>query len=108
MSAIYYQSGTLPVMTLPKGYTGTPADEKTLQQLNQDYRRIWFIPAAPDFWDPEHYVEKYLTRADDREIDTRVAQFGLKTVLDAARILTENHSDQRARGKRKTGRLPGA
>ncbi|HEX7587030.1 MAG TPA: hypothetical protein VF478_01825, partial [Anaerolineae bacterium] len=81
MSAIYYQSGTLPVMTLPKGYTGTPADEKTLQQLNQDYRRIWFIPAAPDFWDPEHYVEKYLTRADDREIDTRVAQFGLKMYL---------------------------
>ena len=81
MSAIYYQSGTLPVMTLPKGYTGTPADEKTLQQLNQDYRRIWFIPAAPDFWDPDHYVDKYLTHADDREIDTRVAQFGLKLYL---------------------------
>jgi mannosyltransferase len=81
MSAIYYQSGTLPVMTLPKGYTGTPADEKTLQQLNRDYRRIWFIPAAPDFWDPDHYVDKYLTHADDREIDTKVAQFGLKLYL---------------------------
>jgi len=81
MSAIYYQRGTLPVITLPKDYYGTPADEKTLQQLNRDYRRIWFIPAAPDFWDPDHYVERYLTRFDDREIDTRVAEFGLQLYL---------------------------
>ena len=81
MSAIYYQSGTLPVMTVPKDYYAAPADEKTLQQLNQGYSRIWFIPAAPNFWDPDHFVEKYLARFDDREIDTRVAEFGLQLYL---------------------------
>ena len=81
MSPIYYQRGTLPVMTLPKDYNATPADEKTLLQLNQDYRRIWFIPAAPDFWDPDHVIEKYLTRFDDRIIDTHVAEFGVQLYL---------------------------
>ncbi len=81
MSPIYYQNGSPPVLTVPKDYLPTAADEKTLQQLNQDYRRIWFIPAAPDFWDPNHFVEKYLTHADDREIDTRVAEFGVQLYL---------------------------
>ncbi|HEX7594365.1 MAG TPA: hypothetical protein VF429_09360, partial [Anaerolineae bacterium] len=81
MSPIYYQNGSPPVLTVPKDYLPTAADEKTLQQLNQDYRRIWFIPAAPDFWDPNHFVEEYLTRADDREIDTRVAEFGVQLYL---------------------------
>ena len=81
MSPIYYQRGTLPVITLPKDYTATPADTTTLQQLNQDYSRIWFIPAAQDYWDPEHFVETYLTRSDDREIDTRVAEFGVQLYL---------------------------
>ncbi len=81
MSPIYYQNGSPPVLTVPKDYLPTAADEKTLQQLNQDYRRIWFIPAAPDFWDPNHFVEKYLTHADDRQIDTRVAEFGVQLYL---------------------------
>ncbi|MDE3091413.1 MAG: hypothetical protein KGJ80_18760, partial [Chloroflexota bacterium] len=73
--------GALPVLTVPKDYWATPADEKTLQQLNNDYRRIWFIPAAPDLWDPDHFVEKFLSRTDDRAIDTRVAEFGLQLYL---------------------------
>ena len=81
MSPIYYQRGTLPVMTLPKDYYATPADTKTLQQLNENYRRIWFIPAAPDFWDPDHFVETYLTRFDDRTIDARVAEFSVQLYL---------------------------
>ena len=81
MSPIYYQHGTLPVITLPKDYYATPADTKTLQQLNQDYSRIWFVPAAQDYWDPDHFVEEYLTRFDDRVIDTRVAEFGVQLYL---------------------------
>ena len=81
MAPYYYQRETLPVLTLPKDYYGTPADDKTLQQLNKDYRRIWFIPAQPDWWDPGHSAEKYLTRFDEREIDTRVAEFGLQLYL---------------------------
>ncbi len=81
MSPIYYQGGTLPVITVPKSYFAKSADTKTLQQFNKDYRRIWFIPAAPDLWDPDHFVEKYLARFDDREIDTRVAEFGVQLYL---------------------------
>jgi mannosyltransferase len=81
MSPIYYQRGTLPVITLPKDYLATPTDTKTLQQLNQDYSRIWFIPAAQDYWDPDHFVETYLTRFDDRAIDARVAEFTVQLYL---------------------------
>jgi len=81
MSAIYYRAGAIPVLTLPKDYWATPADEKTLRQLNADYGRIWFIPAMPDWWDPDQFVEKFLARSDDRVLDTRVAEFRLQLYL---------------------------
>ncbi len=75
MSAIYYRSGNIPVTTVPKDFTPTPADEKILRQLNQQYRRIWFIPAQPDWWDPDHMVENFLTRNDDRILETHLSVF---------------------------------
>ncbi|MBI5035212.1 MAG: hypothetical protein HZB51_32195, partial [Chloroflexi bacterium] len=66
MSPLYYLGTTTPLTTLPKDYWYTPTDEKRLQQLNSQYRRIWFIPAAPDQWDSDHLVEKFLTRNDER------------------------------------------
>ncbi len=63
----------LPVVTLPKDFFGGPNDIKRLAQLNVECRRIWFIPAAPDWWDPEHVVEKYLTRHDDLILDQTVS-----------------------------------
>lgn len=75
------QEGYLPVVTLPKDYWAKTADEKALQELNATCRRIWFIPAAPDFWDPAQFVEKYLSRYDDREIDARISTFRLQLYL---------------------------
>lgn len=78
LSTIYYRHGNLTVMTLPRDYLAGAADEKTLRQLNADYRRIWFIPASPDFWDPDHFVERFLERYDDRRIDTNISSFQLQ------------------------------
>ena len=77
MSAIYYR-GDLPVMTLPKDYWATPADEKTLRQLNQDYRRIWFIPASPGWWDDGQFVERFLSHNDERVSETPIDIFHLQ------------------------------
>ncbi len=78
MSAIYYLGGALPVMTLPRDYWAKPEDEDTLRQLNLERRRLWLIPAPPDFWDSDHFVENYLSRYADRELDTRVGEFRLQ------------------------------
>lgn len=78
MSAIYYRNGTLPVVTVPKDYWAMPEDEATLEQLNRQYRRIWFIPAQPDYWDQNHFVERYLSRYDDRTIEQDISVFRLQ------------------------------
>lgn len=78
MSALYYRSGTLPVMTVPKDYWATTEDEKTLEQLNREYGRIWFIPAQPDYWDQSRFVERYLSRYDDRLLETNISVFRLQ------------------------------
>ncbi|MBI4788939.1 MAG: hypothetical protein HY782_18055 [Chloroflexi bacterium] len=72
MSALYYRNGTLPIVTIPKDFWATPDDEKSLEQLNRDYERIWFIPASPDSWDPNNFVERYLARHDELLADDKV------------------------------------
>jgi hypothetical protein len=71
----------LTVITLPKDYFPTAADEKQLQRLNVDCRRIWFIPAQPDLWDPDHTVENYLSCYADRELEARISEFRLQLYL---------------------------
>jgi len=78
MAPLYYRTGDIQVLTIPQGFFGTPADEKVLRQLNADYRRIWFIPALPGWWDPDQFVEKFLARNADRVLDTRVSDFRLQ------------------------------
>ncbi|MBI5304961.1 MAG: hypothetical protein HY868_22710 [Chloroflexi bacterium] len=75
MSAIYYQRGSAPVMTLPKDFQPTPDDAKTLRRVMTEYRRIWFIPAQPDWWDPDHVIENLISRYADRELETRISVF---------------------------------
>ncbi len=81
MSVIYYLNGALPVVTLPKKFWPEPADEVRLRELNAQYRRLWFVPAAADFWDPDHTVENFLSRYDDRLLDASFA--GLRLQLYA-------------------------
>ncbi|MBI3740995.1 MAG: hypothetical protein HY257_04470, partial [Chloroflexi bacterium] len=68
----------LPVITLPKDFFATAEDQKRLAQLNADCQRIWFIPAAPDWWDPARAVEKYLTRHDDLILDRTISTLQLQ------------------------------
>lgn len=75
MSAIYYQRGAAPVITLPKDFNATADDEKRLRQFLNEYRRIWFIPAQPDWWDPDHVIEHLLARTADRELESRISVF---------------------------------
>jgi 4-amino-4-deoxy-L-arabinose transferase-like glycosyltransferase len=81
MSPIYYRAENLLVLTVPRDYWARSEDERTLAQLNEEYDRIWFIPAAPGWWDDAQFVEKYLSRYADREIDTRVAEFRVQAYL---------------------------
>jgi mannosyltransferase len=94
MSPLYYRSGNINVLTVPRDFWARPEDEKTLQQLNKDYSRIWFIPAQPDAWDTDQFVEKFLSRNDDRIIDTRVSEFRLQLYVtprdSAAKIVPVN------------------
>jgi hypothetical protein len=69
------------VLTVPKDYWATPADERTLRQLNNDYRRIWFIPASPGWWDDGQFVEKFLSRTDERVSETPIDIFRLQLYL---------------------------
>lgn len=81
MSPFYYLHQDVTVLTLPKDYWFRSSDEQVLRQLNTDNRRIWFVPALPDWWDPDHAVEKYLARTNDRILDTRVDTLRLQLYL---------------------------
>ncbi len=73
MAAIYYQNGSLPVMTLPRDFWPNAEDERILRQVMAEHPRIWFIPAPLGMWDSDRMVETYLSRHADREI---AAHFG--------------------------------
>lgn len=64
-SLVYYDKTKLPLVVYPETFL---PDAKTIQQLNalnSNYQRAWFIPAAPDFWDHEQVVERWLNQHDD-------------------------------------------
>jgi uncharacterized membrane protein len=81
MSPFYYLHKDVTVLTLPKDYWFRSSDEQVLRQLNTDNRRIWFVPALPDWWDPDQAVEKYLARTTDRILDTRIDTLRLQLYL---------------------------
>lgn len=78
VSVQYYRRGNTPVITLPRDYWFRSEDIKTLQQVNQDFRHIWFIPAQPDWWDPDQDIERLLARYDDRTQETHSSVFRLQ------------------------------
>lgn len=78
MSAQYYRSGTTPVITVPRDFWWASGDAQTLERLNRDFGRIWFIPAQPDWWDPRHEAENFLSRYDDRQLEDDISGFRLQ------------------------------
>jgi uncharacterized membrane protein len=87
MSLLYYDRTRLPLVVYPETFL---PDTKTAQQLNAvnaNYQRVWFIPAAPDFWDPEHYVEQWLDRRGDLLNEWRAGDFRLRLYATASQYL---------------------
>lgn len=87
MSLLYYDRTRLPLVVYPETFL---PDAKTVQQLNgvnANYQRVWFIPAAPDFWDPDQYVEQWLDRRGDLLNEWRVGDFRLRLYAMASQYL---------------------
>jgi uncharacterized membrane protein len=74
----YYRRGNAPVITVPRDYWWRAEDAQTLARVNQDYRRIWFVPAQPDWWDPQQDAQKFLSRYDDRNLENDISVFHLQ------------------------------
>lgn len=81
MSPYYYLNPHVTVLISPKDYFFRQSDEQVLRRLNTDYRRMWFVPALPDWWDPDQAVEKYLARNNDRIFDARIDSLRLQLYL---------------------------
>lgn len=90
-SLLYYDRSRLPVVVYPETYL---PDARTTQQLNAvsaNYQRVWFVPAAPDYWDPEQFVEKWLDHRADLLNEWRVGDFRLLLYGTASRYMNTMH-----------------
>lgn len=54
-----------PLVVYPETFLPDAKTMQALNALNANYQRVWFVPAAPDFWDPEHFVEQWLNYRGD-------------------------------------------
>jgi len=77
-SLVYYDRSRLPLVVYPTSFFPDQQTPQVLAALNSKYQRVWFIPAAQDFWDPNHFVEDWLDRHDDLLVETRVGTFRLE------------------------------
>lgn len=71
----YYRRGNVPVITVPRDYWWRNEDVQTLESVNRDYRRIWFVPAQPDWWDPDQDAQRFLSRYDDLTLENDISIF---------------------------------
>jgi hypothetical protein len=84
---LYYDKSKLPLVVYPETYL---PDTKTAQQLNAmnaNYQRVWFIPAAPDYWDPDGFVEKWLDHRADLSNEWEVDDLNLRLYGTASQYL---------------------
>ncbi|MCX7840674.1 MAG: glycosyltransferase family 39 protein [Anaerolineae bacterium] len=78
MSPYYYRSNQVQVITVPRTFWARPIDERNLRQFSQDYRRLWFIPASPGRWDPDRFVETFLSHHTERIAEIPIDIFRLQ------------------------------
>ena len=80
----YYLERNLPIRGYPETYTivtggwsGTQITEDMvdglLRPIDREYDRIWLVEFYPQFWDPNQYLEQWLT-ANTMIVDSQ--QFG--------------------------------
>ena len=87
MSLLYYDRTKLPLVVYPETFL---PDIKTAQQLNAmnaNYQRVWFIPAATDYWDPDGFVQEWLDRRNDLLDDWSVGDFRLRLYATPSQFL---------------------
>ena len=85
----YYYRGTMQVLTVPKDFWARPNDEKNLRQFSQDYDRLWFIPAAPAQWDPDQFVETFLSYHTERVAEIPIDIFRLQLYWTPRKFLPQ-------------------
>lgn len=77
---LYYNQDHLPVYLIPyEPNTSLPEAVDQLEQILEDYNRVWLVPAAPDNWWVAHQIEPWLDRHSNRVDQTffRVVHIGL-------------------------------
>lgn len=72
VSLYFYLNSYVPLFTVPQNYWFKASDEQLLRKWNAEYRRIWFIPAQPNQWDPDREVEKFLAHYAERVSEHRI------------------------------------
>jgi hypothetical protein len=98
-SLVYYDRSGLPLVVYPVTYLPDAKTTSALEAMNSKYRRVWFIPAADDFWDPDQFVEGWLDRHDDTLAETRVGSFRLELYGTPEQFLSAMHPEDAAVGK---------
>jgi 4-amino-4-deoxy-L-arabinose transferase-like glycosyltransferase len=86
-SLVYYDRSGLPIVVYPQNYLPDAETTRALNALNSKHQRVWFIPAAKYYWDPDQYVETWLDRHDDLLSETRVDTFRLELYSTPAQFL---------------------
>lgn len=87
-SLVYYDRSGLPLVVYPQTYMPDARTTQSLEALNGKFRRVWFIPAGNEYWDPDQFVEEWLDRHDDLLVETRVASFRLELYGTPAQFLS--------------------
>lgn len=81
-SLVYYVrttfAGKLPLVVYPETFLPNGKTTQQLNALNANYQRAWFIPAAPDFWDPDQFVQGWLDHHDDLLNEWQPGDFDLR------------------------------
>lgn len=91
MSLLYYDSTKLPLVVYPETYLPDSKTEQQLNATNANFQRVWFIPAAEDYWDPDQFVESWLDRRDDLLQESRAGEFRLRLYATPSSYLNTMH-----------------
>lgn len=90
-SLLYYDRSKLPLVVYPETYLPDSETPRALNAMNANYQRVWFVPAAPDFWDPDGYVEAWLNQHDDFLQDGQAGDLKLRLYATPSQYLDAMH-----------------
>ncbi|HZQ07210.1 MAG TPA: glycosyltransferase family 39 protein [Anaerolineae bacterium] len=86
-SLVYYDQSKLPLVVYPKTFFPDEDTTRALFAMSANYQRVWFIPAAPDFWDPDHFAQGWLDHHADLMQEWDTSDFDLRLYATPERFL---------------------